>query len=512
MKKYLPIIFVLLIAIFFRFYKLGITPQGFYLDEASIGYNAYSIMQTGQDEYGKSWPVLFRSFTDFKTPVYIYLLIPLYKVFDMTVWSTRLLSALAGVICVLFTYLLINKFDQKLSIICALLLAISPWHIIFSRTSYETNLALTFFIISLWCFFKSEKSLLYFLLTGFFAGLSFLTYHSERIIVPLIFLVLVIKYKKKLSWILITGLLVLILIRPTIMLMATPSFLTRLNSLSIEKKYWLSLYSAYFSPRYLFSLGDSAPRSSYPDLATFYVWQFPLLLMGIWQLFNKKINKNLLLLIIILLFISPLPASLTREPYASLRALPMVIPLILIISIGIRYSSKWIKYLCGLFILLSFGRLYLSAFKFNDHFRFQHWDFGTKELTQELTKYKNTPIVVDNARGVNYSQILFFTKYDPHTYQINNFEVSDKEYYTNMNRNNTKIIDNIILRPINWEKDIFIEQILVGDKNMMNDNTIKEHCLQKLFEIKGADNQTIMFVGVKTNPEMKRKYNLSRVL
>lgn len=508
MKKYLPIILILLIAIFFRFYKLGLTPKGFYLDESSLGYSAYSIMKTGKDEFGKALPVFFRSFTTFQSPIYIYLLIPIYKFFGMNVWSTRLLSALAGVICVLFTYLIINRFDKKLSIICALLLAISPWHIIFSRSAYETNLALTFLIISLWCFYKSEKSLLYFLSSGFFAGLSFLTYQSERIIVPLVFLILAIKYRKKLSWLFITGLLVLVLIGPTMMLMTTPGFLARINSLSIESKHWLSLYSAYFSPRYLFSLGDSAPRSSYPDLATFYVWQFPLLMIGIWQLFKNKINKNLKFLIIILLFISPLPASLTKEPYSTIRALPMVIPLLLIISIGIRYSPKWIKYLSCLFIVLSFGRLYLSAFKFNDHFRFQYWDYGTKELTQELAKYKNTPIVVDNARGINYSQIIFFNKYDPHTYQINNFEVSDKEYYTNMNRNNTKIIDNITLRPINWEKDIFIEQILVGNKDFMNDNTIKEHCLQKLFEIKGADNQTVMFVGVKTNPDAKRKYNL----
>jgi 4-amino-4-deoxy-L-arabinose transferase-like glycosyltransferase len=197
-KQWLLLIIILIIAIFLRFFQLGKTPQGFYLDEAALGYNAYSLMETGKDEFGKSWPILFRSFGDFKAPVYTYLLIPIYKIFGMNVWTTRSLSATMGVIGIWFCFWLIKNLSKKtnLALISILLLSISPWHLIFSRTSYETNVAFTFFIIALWSFYKFKQNRKYLILAAIMAALSFLTYHSERVIVPLVFLVLFIKENK----------------------------------------------------------------------------------------------------------------------------------------------------------------------------------------------------------------------------------------------------------------------------------------------------------------------------
>lgn len=74
-KRYL--FFILLLSIFvfafiLRFYKLGEIPNGLYQDETAIGYNAYSILNIGKDEYGKDFPLYFKSFGDWKLPVYIY--------------------------------------------------------------------------------------------------------------------------------------------------------------------------------------------------------------------------------------------------------------------------------------------------------------------------------------------------------------------------------------------------------------------------------------------------------
>lgn len=57
LQKYFPaiiFIFAIVIGAFFRFHQLGKTPVGFYVDEASMGYNAFSILKTGKDEYGLS--------------------------------------------------------------------------------------------------------------------------------------------------------------------------------------------------------------------------------------------------------------------------------------------------------------------------------------------------------------------------------------------------------------------------------------------------------------------------
>lgn len=73
MKYKILLVVVVLLAFFLRFYQLGETPVALNIDEVAIGYNAYSILQTGKDEFGKVLPVVFRSYDDFKPPLLIYL-------------------------------------------------------------------------------------------------------------------------------------------------------------------------------------------------------------------------------------------------------------------------------------------------------------------------------------------------------------------------------------------------------------------------------------------------------
>lgn len=72
-KKYTVIYLSLLIilAITTRFIFLKKSPPGFYVDEASFGYNALSIMETGRDEHGISYPVYFKAFGEYKNPVHL---------------------------------------------------------------------------------------------------------------------------------------------------------------------------------------------------------------------------------------------------------------------------------------------------------------------------------------------------------------------------------------------------------------------------------------------------------
>src|SRR5258708_8637708 len=150
MKKTLTILILVIaiaIGIVTRFYKLGEAPKGLYLDEAGQGYSAYSILKTGKDEFGKSFPIVFRSFTDFKTPVYIYLIVPLIAIFGLTTFTVRFPSFFFSILTIPVLFHLVEELiHKKMSykyylfapIIC-LLLAISPWHILFGRTNFECN-------------------------------------------------------------------------------------------------------------------------------------------------------------------------------------------------------------------------------------------------------------------------------------------------------------------------------------------------------------------------------------
>ena len=94
MKKYL-LILIIILAAFLRFYKLDSFPA-LNADEAAIGYNAYSLIQTGMDEHGNAWPIDFQSFNDYKPGLYFYLVLPFVKILGLNEWAVRIPNAFLG--------------------------------------------------------------------------------------------------------------------------------------------------------------------------------------------------------------------------------------------------------------------------------------------------------------------------------------------------------------------------------------------------------------------------------
>src|SRR3990167_8016256 len=97
--RYLKIILflaVLILSIFLRFYNLDNIPAGFNTDEASLGYDAYSILLTGKDQYGKAFPIFLRSFGAYQSPLYAYLTTLPVFLLGLSIFSVRFLSALFG--------------------------------------------------------------------------------------------------------------------------------------------------------------------------------------------------------------------------------------------------------------------------------------------------------------------------------------------------------------------------------------------------------------------------------
>ena len=121
------LIVIIFLAIILRVVLLNEVPNGFYSDEASIGYNAYSILKTGKDEHGMLLPLYFKAFGEYKNPVYIYSVIPFINIFGLNEFAVRLTSALFGTLTVIFTYFLAKElFHKRVGLWAALFLAISP--------------------------------------------------------------------------------------------------------------------------------------------------------------------------------------------------------------------------------------------------------------------------------------------------------------------------------------------------------------------------------------------------
>src|SRR3989339_362190 len=101
---------VLALGFLLRIAFLGSVPSGFTPDEASQGYAAYSLLQTGKDEWGIPWPITsFRAFADFRAPLQTYLMIPSIAIFGLNEFAVRFPSAIFGSLAILAVFLLANE-------------------------------------------------------------------------------------------------------------------------------------------------------------------------------------------------------------------------------------------------------------------------------------------------------------------------------------------------------------------------------------------------------------------
>src|SRR3989344_5759061 len=115
MKKIIIISLIIIwlgISLFVRVTGLERSPLSVGFDEASLGYNAYSLYLTGKDEYGTPHPLSLRSFNDFKPALYAYLAIPFIHFFDLNQTSIRAPSAILGVVSLIFLLLIFKQLSK----------------------------------------------------------------------------------------------------------------------------------------------------------------------------------------------------------------------------------------------------------------------------------------------------------------------------------------------------------------------------------------------------------------
>jgi hypothetical protein len=127
-------------------------PPGFFVDESSIAYNAYTISQHGVDEHGESWPLYFRAFGEHKNPVFIYLLASLYWAFGPSQFIARLLSGLLVLAAALLLGALAARVTRQwtVGIIVGASACLTPWLFEVSRLVFEVAFLPLALVLFLW--------------------------------------------------------------------------------------------------------------------------------------------------------------------------------------------------------------------------------------------------------------------------------------------------------------------------------------------------------------------------
>lgn len=436
--KIIPLVVICLLFLLTRLYKIEQIPPSLYWDEASIGYNAYSILTTGADEWGSYFPVHFRAFGEFKLPIYIYAVALSEKLFGLNELGVRIPSVLFSLGSVIITFLLSYKLTSNLtsSYLSALFLTISPWYFIFSRSGYEAMAGLMFFLLGIYLF--TFRKNIFIILSALCMILSLYSYNAFRILVPLTLILLIfyylqvkdIQFKKHMPAFLLVLALIIFAYMPVIRLLKSDSGSSRLESVGIfnqedkgatAKTFFLNLVS-HLSFDFLFINGDKNVRSHVPGFGQLYVLQLPVILLGLYALIKDKKDKLILLCGVSIL--SFVPASITKEAPHALRSITAV-PFISIISaIGISFFLSWIKVKNVLYILIGIFLMFFAYFYKSFIYDYpkissSDWQLGYKIIftryNHEFNNYDK--IVISDRYAQPYIFALFYLKYDPEKFR-----------------------------------------------------------------------------------------------
>lgn len=531
MKRNKLIITILVIATLLRLVVLDKFPAGFNADEAALGYNAWSLIETGKDEHSVSWPLVFRSFDDYKPPLYVYLVIPFIKVLGLSVVSVRLPSALLGIASVFLLYLLTKRLfpDKKILVggwelgiehLSAFILAISPWHLHFSRGGWEVNAA-TFFILFMLVFLhKSLENQKHLFVFAFTAILSLYTYHSARIITPLLIVMFSSIYfdkvklffvGKNLKLTLLVFFFTVILALPIAVQMLSKEGQSRFSGVSIFSDpgpawqattfriehggdslfvklvhnkilsytmRFVQNYLSHFSPDFQFIDGDAIARSRVPEVGENLLIFLPFFAIGFFYAvkFDTKGKKFLLSW----LAISPVAAALTYQSPHALRAENMSVPFAVIVALGIIESIKLIKTHTGklfslFLVILSLGTIY--GFGRYLHMYYVHypkelpiaWQYGFDQIASYTkSNYGNYDhIIISDRYDQPYILIAFFTKYPPVKLQKDVVMSLPDKYGFSTGRK----LGKYEFRAINYEKDKDLPNTLLVSADEKVDDT-----------------------------------------
>lgn len=545
MKHTKLLLIILCIAAFFYLYKLGSNPPGLFADEASTGLNIHSILKTGRDEYGKLLPFSFRQMGSYTPPLYIYFSVPLMAIFGVSEFSTRLLSVLCGLtttvlVFYLLQYLKICKSKTSL-FFSTLFFAASPWLIFFSRMGYEQNLAFMLFTLSIVLFLKSFKNPKTFTLLIPIVSLTTYADFPMRFLMPVVFVAFAfafkkqIKPKKNLKHI-VAGIIIASIIQlPNLYMLKTKSFFSKKEHFYKEAvltqaekiKYlpktvsttlaftreFLSQYTAYFSPRSLFFLGDPDPQRSIPETGVLYQWTIIPYLIGLYFLYKDK-EKLRRKIILTLLFITPLTGALTHQPFHVQRTLSFLLPLTFVMGLAIdkfvsKFKNKLSVSVFTTLFFISIVFLWRGYFILLPQLRSHTWAFQYKKLAEFIKNNPEKHFVIDQVKepkpeDVAYFQIAFYLKTDPKILQETSDPMIVQNYYNDVDFNHFRKFLNIETKPIEWGETVWKDEILVGGIAAISDSEVTLHNLAKVFEIKDPKNNEIILRGFQTNPVEKR--------
>lgn len=450
---YRGVLFVLLLlGAALRFIGLDGVPPGLCPDEATNGYDAYSIAHTGRDQHGHWLPLTAASINDYRMPGFIYVAVPFVAALGLSVTSVRLAAAVMGWLALPVIYRLGRRMFGPVGGLTALaLLALSPWHIPFSRLALEgTTVALVVVgsVLALWQW-RDTGRWCWIWLAGTLLGLSFYTYSIMKLFTPLLMGGLALIFwcdarvrqrqlaRQLAALLLVVGLFALPVAWETL---HAPAFMqARYNQIAVfkpERPPVEALGEAasnvlrHLGPDFLFIRGDFDALHHPPGIGQLYWIQLPLILVGCIGGLADRRTRRATLTLLAWIAAALVPVALTQITLAgsghSHRSIPMVAAWQLLAGAGLAWLWRaWPRRRVALLAIVVLATTVQAAPYFHHYFTaypgtvLARFDDGMPQAVRAMDALDDDyeTVVFTHHASWPYLHILFFTRYDPHLLQ-----------------------------------------------------------------------------------------------
>ncbi|MDD4993680.1 MAG: glycosyltransferase family 39 protein [Paludibacter sp.] len=448
-KYYLLASFLLVLGFSVRIVGIAYMPSGLNQDEASIGYEAYSIMETGLDRTGHSYPVHLESWGSGQNALYAYLTIPFLRLFGLNAFSVRIVNAIFSCISLLLFFLLFRmQYNRKVALAALALFAVFPWSIMSARWGLESNILPTIFLAAVFFLTKGIVSnQKYFLLSFLLFALSLYSYGVTYLVLPLFFLLiipyLVLNKKIRVNYLLLSLTVFFVVALPIILFV----LINHLNLQTIQ--FWgitiprldanrTTVVFNLFHDNFILTLGknivrflsvlvlqtDGSDYNAIPMFGTIYPISFLFLIVGIsGVLKNRNFKDNSLNY----MFLSWILCSviLGISSHANINRINIIfIPLLYFTVLGIfdvkemlqpEFRNRYKNVLVGFysFFFVMFCGYYV--FIFNEIVK-KDFSYGLRDailFAEENTNKKDSVNITTQTINMPYIYVCFYNKLNP---------------------------------------------------------------------------------------------------
>ncbi len=375
-RTWIILVLLILLAFILRFTDLGGNPPGFFRDEADKGYTTYSLLQCGQDQSGKSWPLFVRALNVTTSAVYQYIDLPFIAAMGMTETAVRTPACLAGVLSVIAVFLLAKAWwGARIAFWAGLFVCLSPWSLLLSRWANQSILLTLWIPMGVYFFARKIEdgppSIRDSPLSSVCFLLAIYTYAPARLFVPvfIVFLWIVSISRRDFTpdrrWAFVWPCVSFFLLfsigsLPLLdhILFHQEESAARLARISIFDGQpltsalleWIRNYWTHLSPSFLFIHGDSNLRHHTSVFGQVHWYIAPLLLMGLIRSFIHRSKQDRILLAWFFLF--PIAAACTRESIPHALRSVFAVPVIHLVAVnGIlafyEWAPLWNQWICG---------------------------------------------------------------------------------------------------------------------------------------------------------------------